>query len=463
MLPDSGHIQEMETEWDNRKRIRAGKSLRKPLYTVEEANDSLKYFSPVLYNQKIALDDNLSIRFQDAGHILGSSIVELWIQEEGKNLKIVFSGDLGRKNKPIIRDPAIIEEADYLILDSTYGHKFHPSLDNEAAKLIPIMIETRKRGGNVVIPSFAIQRAQDIIYELNKYYDQIIAVRDKSYLDIPVYVDSPLAISATEIFIRNPDCFDQNTLALIKEGYNPLDFHNLHFSRTTKESKELNTSPESKVIISANGMCTAGRIKHHLKHNLWRKESSIVFVGYQAEGTLGRRIKEGAKEVKIFGEEIRVNAQIHALEGFSAHADQAEIMQWLRNFKKRPKKIFLVHGEQEALATLSDLIQQELNMDTIVPQIGDHFLLKGTDEIIPIEEVEEKIQKEKQLFEEEAEQLRELMILVLEQVEQKTKEELSFEEISELRNKIMELRKESLELSLLLMTNKSRSNPGEEQ
>jgi metallo-beta-lactamase family protein len=210
-------------------------------------------------------------------------------------------------------------------------------------------------------------------------------------------------------------------------------------------------------------MCTAGRIKHHLKHNLWRKESSIVFVGYQAEGTLGRRIKEGAKEVKIFGEEIRVNAQIHALEGFSAHADQAEIMQWLRNFKKRPKKIFLVHGEQEALATLSDLIQQELNMDTIVPKIGDHFLLKGTDEIIPIKEVEEKIQKEKQLFEEEAEQLRELMILVLEQVEQKTKEELSFEEISELRNKIMELRKEGLELSLLLMTNKSRSNLGEEQ
>jgi len=460
MLPDSGHIQEMETEWDNRKRIRAGKSLRKPLYTVEEANNSLKYFSPVLYNQKIALDDNLSIRFQDAGHILGSSIVELWIQEEGKNLKIVFSGDLGRKNKPIIRDPAIIEEADYLILDSTYGHKFHPSLDNEAAKLIPIMIETQKRGGNVVIPSFAIQRAQDIIYELNKYYDQIIAVKDKSYLDIPVYVDSPLTISATEIFRRNPDCFDQDTLALIKEGYNPLDFHNLHFSRTTKESKELNVSPESKVIISANGMCTAGRIKHHLKHNLWRKESSIVFVGYQAEGTLGRRIKEGAKEVKIFGEDIRVNAQIHSLEGFSAHADQAEIMQWLRNFKKRPKKVFLVHGEQEALATLSDLIQHELNMTTIVPQIGDHFLLKGTDEIISIEEAEEKIQKEQQLFEEEAEQLRELMTFVLEQIEEKSKEELPIEEVAKLRNKIMELRKEGLELSLLLTTKSNRNLEG---
>ncbi len=456
MLPDSGHIQEMETQWDNRKRKRAGKSLREPLYTVSEAMDSLRYFSPVLYNQKIVIDDTFTVRFQDAGHILGSSIVELWIKEDGEIIKLVYSGDLGRKNKPIIRDPAIIEEADYLILDSTYGHRLHASLDNEAAKLIPIILETRKKGGNVVIPSFAIQRAQDIIYELNQYYDRIIAVKDHSYLDIPVYIDSPLTISATEIFRRNPDSFDKDTLSLIQQGYNPLDFKNLHFSRTVKESKELNKSSESKVIISASGMCTAGRIKHHLKHNLWRKESSIVFVGYQAEGTLGRRIKDGAEKVKIFGEEIKVNAQIHVLEGFSGHADQNELIQWVKAFKKKPKKIFLVHGEQEAINALSNLVQDELGLSVIIPKLGENFLIKITGEAVPVKEIKENITRELQLFENEAEQLKELMDSVLEKLDQKSKEELSEEKITKLRNKIMDLRKEGIELSLL-MTEKTKN------
>lgn len=456
MLPDSGYVQETENEWENRKRKRAGKPLREPLYTADEATDSLKSFSPVLYNQKITLDEALTIRFQDAGHILGSAIVELWIKEKGDTIKLVFSGDLGRKNKPIIRDPAIIEEADFLIIESTYGHRIHPSLDNEAAKLIPIMIETQKRGGNVIIPSFAVQRAQDIIYELNQYYDQIISVKDQSYLDIPVYVDSPLTISATEIFRRNPDCFDEDTLSLIKQGYHPLDFKNLHFSRTAKESKKLNASPESKVIISASGMCTAGRIKHHLKHNLWRKESSIVFVGYQAEGTLGRRIKDGAKKVKIFGEEIKVNAQIHVLEGFSGHADQGELIEWMKNFKKNPQKVFLVHGEQEALNTLSSLIQNDLGLQVIIPKLGENFVIEGTGEAIPVEIVQEKSAKELQLFEGETEQLRELMDSILEQLDQKTKEELSGESLVKIRNKIIELRKEGLELSLL-MTDKNKS------
>ena len=456
MLPDSGYVQETENEWENRKRKRAGKPLRDPLYTADEAKDSLKAFSPVLYNQKITIDDRLTVRFQDAGHILGSAIMELWIKESGETIKLVFSGDLGRKNKPIIRDPAIIEEADYLIIESTYGNRLHPSLDNEAAKLIPIMIETQKRGGNVVIPSFAVQRAQDIIYELNQYYDQIISLKDQSYLDIPVYVDSPLTISATEIFRRNPNCFDADTLKLIKQGYNPLDFKNLHFSRTANESKQLNASPESKVIISASGMCTAGRIKHHLKHNLWRKESSIVFVGYQAEGTLGRRIKDGAKKVKIFGEDIKIKAQIHVLEGFSGHADQDELIQWIKNFKKKPQKIFLVHGEDEALDTLYDLIQNNLGLKAIIPQLGEKFVIKGTGEAVPTEVVREKSIKELQSFEDETIQLKELMDSTLEKLEQKSKEELSDEDLVQLRNKIIALRKEGLELSLL-MTDKSRS------
>jgi len=461
MLPDSGHIHEMENEWDNRKRKRAGEPLRNPLYTVDEAMDSLRYFSPVLYNQKIKLNDILTVRLQDAGHILGASIVELWVKDNDQTIKIVFSGDLGRKNKPIIRDPAIIEEADYLLLDSTYGHRLHPSLDNEAARLIPIMIETRKRGGNVVIPSFAVQRAQDIIYELNKYYDRIIAVKDQSYLDIPVYVDSPLTISATEIFRRNPDCFDADTLALIKEGYNPLDFKNLHFTKTASESKELNTSSESKVIISASGMCTAGRIKHHLKHNLWREESSIVFVGYQAEGTLGRRIKEGEKEVKIFGEKIKVNAQILSLEGFSGHADQNELLQWLSNFKKKPQKVFLVHGEEEAISNLSELIEKQLEIKTIAPKLGDNFELKGTGEVLSIEEIKQKTDKEQQVFEEESDRVRELMNWVFEQLDQKNKKELSEEKMAKLKNKIMQLKKEGLELSYL-MSDKNKCNEEED-
>ena len=456
MLPDSGYVQETENEWENRKRKRAGKPLRDPLYTANEAKDSLSAFSPVLYNQRITIDDKLTVRFQDAGHILGSAIVELWIKESGETIKLVFSGDLGRKNKPIIRDPAIIEEADYLIIESTYGNRLHPSLDNEAAKLIPIITETQKRGGNVIIPSFAVQRAQDIIYELNQYYDKIISVKDQSYLDIPVYVDSPLTISATEIFRRNPNCFDADTLELIKQGYNPLDFKNLHFSRTAKESKQLNTSKDSKVIISASGMCTAGRIKHHLKHNLWRKESSIVFVGYQAKGTLGRRIKDGAKKVKIFGEDIKIKAQIHVLEGFSGHADQVELIQWIKNFKKKPKKIFLVHGEQEALEALYDLIQNDLDLQAIIPQLGEKFVIKGTGEAVPTEVVREKSIKELQSFEEETMQLKELMDAILEKLDQKSKEELSNEDLVKLRNKIIELRKEGLELSLL-MTDKSRS------
>ena len=456
MLPDSGYVQETENEWENRKRKRAGKPLRDPLYTADEAKDSLSAFSPVLYNQRITIDDKLTVRFQDAGHILGSAIVELWIKESGETIKLVFSGDLGRKNKPIIRDPAIIEGADYLIIESTYGNRLHPSLDNEAAKLIPIITETQKRGGNVIIPSFAVQRAQDIIYELNQYYDKIISVKDQSYLDIPVYVDSPLTISATEIFRRNPNCFDADTLELIKQGYNPLDFKNLHFSRTANESKQLNTSKDSKVIISASGMCTAGRIKHHLKHNLWRKESSIVFVGYQAKGTLGRRIKDGAKKVKIFGEDIKIKAQIHVLEGFSGHADQVELIQWIKNFKKKPKKIFLVHGEQEALEALYDLIQNDLDLQAIIPQLGEKFVIKGTGEAVPTEVVREKSIKELQSFEEETMQLKELMDSILEKLDQKSKEELSDEDLVKLRNKIIALRKEGLELSLL-MTDKSRS------
>jgi len=457
MLPDSGHIQEMENKWDNRKRRRSGGKLREPLYTVKEAEESLKYFKPVLYNQKIKLSEEVTLRFRDAGHILGSSIIELWIkEEEGKETKLVFSGDLGRRDRPILRDPSIIDEADYLIVESTYGNKLHHPSEDDAKELISIINTTAKRGGNVVIPSFAVERAQDIIYELNKYYTEYVKSKDQDFLSVPVYVDSPLTVLATEIFLRNPDCFDEDTLKLINIGNNPLDFRNLKFTRTTEESKQINFSKESKVIISASGMCTAGRIKHHLKHNLWRKESSIVFVGYQANGTLGRRIKEGEKVVKIFGEEIQVNAEIHSLEGFSGHADKEGILQWIKSFKSKPQKIFVVHGEEEATEEISRKIKEELNIVTYIPELGESLFIEGKN-VLPGGRLEiDRRSKELREIEESVEKLKSTFGLILPRLEYETKGSADNKElnINNIKNKLIEIQKGVLDLNMLITENK---------
>lgn len=457
MLPDSGYIQEMENKWDNRKRRRSGGKLREPLYTVKEAEESLKYFKPVLYNQKIKLSEEVTLRFRDAGHILGSSIIELWIkEEEGKETKLVFSGDLGRRDRPILRDPSIIDEADYLIVESTYGNKLHHPSEDDAKELISIINATAKRGGNVVIPSFAVERAQDIIYELNKYYTEYVKSKDQDFLSVPVYVDSPLTVSATEIFLRNPDCFDEDTLKLINIGNNPLDFRNLKFTRTTEESKQINFSKESKVIISASGMCTAGRIKHHLKHNLWRKESSIVFVGYQANGTLGRRIKEGEKVVKIFGEEIQVNAEIHSLEGFSGHADKEGILQWIKSFKSKPQKIFVVHGEEEATEEISRKIKEELNIVTYIPELGESLSIEGKN-VLPGGRLEiDRRSKELREMEENIEKVKSIFSPTLQRLEYKTDGGADSEKLNKIKNKLIEIQKNILDLNMLLTENKKR-------
>jgi len=423
MLPDSGHIQEMENKWDNRKRRRSGGKLREPLYTVKEAEESLKYFKSVLYNQKIKLSEEVTLRFRDAGHILGSSIIELWIkEEEGKETKLVFSGDLGRRDRPILRDPSIIDE----------------------------------RGGNVVIPSFAIERAQDIIYELNKYYTEYVKSKDQDFLSVPVYVDSPLTVSATEIFLRNPDCFDEDTLKLINIGNNPLDFRNLKFTRTTEESKQINFSKESKVIISASGMCTAGRIKHHLKHNLWRKESSIVFVGYQAEGTLGRKIKEGEKVVKIFGEDIQVNAEIHSLEGFSGHADKEGILQWIKSFKSKPQKIFVVHGEEEATEEISRKIKEELNIVTYIPELGESLSIEGKN-VLPGGRLEiDRRSKELREMEENIEKVKSIFLPTLQRLGYKTDDGADSEKLNKIKNKLIEIQKNILDLNMMIAEKKDK-------
>ena len=457
MLPDSGHIQEMENEWDNRKRRRSGEKLREPLYTVKEAGESLRYFKPVLYDQKIELNGEVSLRFRDAGHILGSSIIELWIKEEkGKETKLVFSGDLGRRDRPILRDPYLIDEADYLIVESTYGNKLHHPSENDAKELISIINTTVKRGGNVVIPSFAVERAQDIIYELNKYYTEYIKTEDQDFLNVPVYVDSPLTVSATEIFLRNPDCFDEETLNLIKMGNNPLDFRNLKFTKTTEESKQLNISKESKVIISASGMCTAGRIKHHLKHNLWRKESSIVFVGYQAEGTLGRRIKEGEKAVKIFGEEVQVNAEIHSLEGFSSHADREGIIWWIEGFKNKPKKIFIVHGEEEATEEISRKIEEKSKIKTYIPELGESLSIEG-ESVLPGGRLETgRRSKELRDIEKNIEKVESIFLPTFQRLEYEMNSGANSEKLNNIKNKLIEIQKVMLDLNMLITEKKDK-------
>ena len=376
MLPDSGHIQETENEWLNRKRQRAGKPPVKPLYTVKEATDCLELFKGVAYGEAISITDDIRVRFNDAGHILGSAIIEVWVRENGKDTKIVFSGDLGNRGVPILRDPAVISDADYLVVESTYGNRQH-ILKKDKDKLerfINIISDTIAKGGNVVIPSFAVGRTQEIIYDLNKYMDVFGDVVDR-ILNVPVYVDSPLATSATQIFRQNLDCFDEEAKEYIANGDNPLDFPTLKFTQSPEESRKLNEKTESTIIISASGMCDAGRIKHHLKHNLWRKESTILFVGYQAEGTLGRRILDGATKVKLFGEEITVNARIEAIDGFSGHADKSGLLSWIGSIAKKPRKVFIVHGEQEVMNEFAQTLNDEFGLQSIIPARGDSFVV----------------------------------------------------------------------------------------
>jgi len=396
MLPDSGHIQETENEWINRKRQRAGKAPVKPLYTVKEATDCLGLFKGVAYGEAFSATEDIRIRFNDAGHILGSAIIEIWVRENGKDTKIVFSGDLGNKGIPILKDPVVISDADYLVIESTYGNRLH-KLKKETDKLerfISIITETIEKGGNVIIPSFAVGRTQEIIYDLNKYMDVFGDAVNKIF-NIPVYVDSPLATSATQIFRENLDCFDEEAKEYIANGDNPLDFPTLKFTQSPEESRKLNEKTESTIIISASGMCDAGRIKHHLKHNLWRKESTILFVGYQAEGTLGRRILDGAERVKLFGEEISVNARIEAIDGFSGHADKAGLLSWVGGFAKKPKKVFIVHGELEVMNEFSHTLTDGFGLKCIVPTRGDSFVVTadGVYENIPDAQVQRRFRR----------------------------------------------------------------------
>lgn len=367
MLEDSGHIQEMETEWDNRKRIRQGLNQLEPLYTTKMALLSMYLFESYPYDQWIEIFEGFKVRFKDAGHLLGSAIVEMLITEDGKATKIVYSGDLGNVDIPILKDPATVDTADYLILETTYGDRLHEHAATEFRELVKIIKDTFRRGGNVIIPSFAVGRTQEVLYALNKF------VEDQDLKNVKIYVDSPLASESTTIFRKYTKYFDKAAQELIEKGDDPFAFDGLTFVKSPEESAKLNKVQSGAVIISASGMCEAGRIKHHLKHNLWRKECTIVFVGYQAEGTLGRAILDGQKKVKILGEEIAVNARIHNFQGLSGHADRNGLLNWVEAFTAKPKCTILVHGDDVSRASFYELLQQK-EFNTYIPSFGESFI-----------------------------------------------------------------------------------------
>ena len=387
MLPDSGHIQEMESEWKNRKRERKGEKPIPPIYTAEDAARCLEIFVSVKYDELIQITPEIHVRFNDAGHMLGSSIIEIWAKEDGKEVKAVFTGDLGNNDIPLLGSPTMINSTDFLVMESTYGSRLHMRNDEKAELFLKIVSETIDNGGNVIIPSFAVGRTQEILYELNKIKevkdDEEFKREYSTLMRAPVYVDSPLAISATEVFRDNMELFDEETKHAISTGDNPLEFPGLRFTMTADESKALNESTIPSIIISASGMCEVGRIKHHLKHNLWNPKNTILFVGYQAPGTLGYSIVNGAKKVKIFGEEIAVNARVEYIEGYSGHADQEWLMNFVYSFREqRPKHIFLVHGEEESQEVLKHKIEEEINIPVSIPEYGETYELNDTPTVI---------------------------------------------------------------------------------
>ena len=347
MLRDCAHIQQQEAEWKSRKAKRhAGMEVEEPPYTMEDAVGTINLIVPCEYGKEIQVSDDVRIRFTDIGHLLGSSSIEIWLRENGIQRKLCFSGDIGNKNQPLIRDPQPTADADYVIMESTYGDRYHEGgRPDFAADFAAVIQDTFDKGGNVVIPSFAVGRTQEVLYFLRKIKEENMVTGHGNF---PVYVDSPLAVEATEIFEHNIyECFDEAAMELVREGINPISFPGLHLSITSDESKAINFDETPKVIVSASGMCEAGRIRHHLKHNLWRPECTILFVGYQSAGTLGRKLLEGIEEVKLFGETIDVQAEICQLTGLSGHADREGLLAWVNAFSPKPKRVFVIHGEDE--------------------------------------------------------------------------------------------------------------------
>lgn len=375
MLRDSAHIQEFEAEWRNRKNKRSGKGEYVPLYTMADAEATIQRFVSHPYDEKCEIADGITVRFIDAGHLLGSASIEVWLTEDGQTRKLVFSGDIGNINQPLIRDPQYISEADYVVMESTYGDREHTVPGDYEQELADIINRTFARGGNLVVPSFAVGRTQQLLYFIKRIKDRGL-IEKKSF---KVYIDSPLAIEATKIFsVNKENCFDEEALEYVNKGVDPIVFDGLTVAVTSDESKMINFDKEPKVIISASGMCEAGRIKHHLKHNLWREECTVMFAGYQAYNTLGSSILGGAEKVKLFGDDVAVKAEIVRLSGVSGHADLNGLVRWAQEFGNTPKIVFVNHGENECAENLATVLKEKLSLNTYAPFSGTSFdILKG--------------------------------------------------------------------------------------
>ena len=387
MLRDCAHIQMMEAEWKNRKAKRSAENAYvEPLFTMEDADGIIKRIVPCHYNDMITVCEGVQIRFTDIGHLLGSASIEVWLTEDGRTKKIVFSGDIGNKNQPLLKDPAFTKEADFVVMESTYGDRLHPKENLDYVKeLAAVLQETFDKGGNVVIPSFAVGRTQEILYFLRKIK---VGRLVQGHENFEVFVDSPMAVEAIGIFQENRmECFDEDAMELVRANINPISFSGLKLSITSEESKAINFNDAPKVIISASGMCDAGRVRHHLKHNLWRPECTILFVGYQSVGTLGRSLVEGAEEVKLFGERIQVRAQIKQMRGLSGHADKEGLIEWLEGFEEKPKKVFIVHGEDSVCMSFVECLKIEHGQRAYAPYSGTEFDLLSnqfTYEAVPV-------------------------------------------------------------------------------
>ncbi len=371
MLQDSAHIQEMESEQQSRRNARRGGKPQEPLYTQADAAAVMPLMRPVNYNEPFEPAPGVKVIYRDAGHILGSAFIEVWISENGSTNKLIFSGDLGRPDQMLIKDPNVAEEANYLFLESTYGDRDHKDQNTSLEELAQAISYSYAHGEKVIIPAFAVERTQEVLYSLH-----MLAKANKLPKDMPVFVDSPLAIRATEIFRQHPEYMDKDIADLMRAGDDPFNLPNLRFTLTADESRAINSLDGPAVVISASGMCNAGRVKHHLRHNLWRKGASVVFVGYQGQGTPGRKIVDGVKSIKLLGEDVQVAAKIWTIGGFSAHAGQSQILEWLRHFKKNGMEVFLVHGENSAITTLAELIQNRFGFAVHTPEYLEECVLK---------------------------------------------------------------------------------------
>ena len=376
MLLDCAHIQESEAEWHNRKNQRSGDAAYEPVYTTDDAETAIAHLRPLHYGEMVQVSENISVRFSDVCHLLGSACIEVWMTEDGETRKMVFSGDIGNYNQPILRNiPETVAEADYVMVESTYGDRLHDRSTPPVMLLADYIQRTLDRGDNLVIPSFAVGRTQEMLYFIREIKEKGLV---HGHDDFPVFMDSPMANEATAIYLQcDHNCLDEETCALLDAGINPIWSEGLQVAVSSEESKAINFDTRPKVIISASGMCEAGRIRHHLKHNLWRPECTVLFVGYQAEGTLGRRLYDGEKKVKLFGEEIQVQCEIGFLPGKSGHADQSGLLAWLSGFEKAPKMVFVNHGENTVTDTFAATIQEKLGFKAFAPYSGTVFDLKA--------------------------------------------------------------------------------------